>query len=136
MAPISVVLAVGAPLLHARVRGVLIIDPGTVLVHDAMSGLDAAQQAEYLTPSIVLCDRQMLADPNFAGFQAGKKLGPLVVLVTVNCDRMRSKSSLTISGTIPFDTRPGDMASRLLAILQAATALPDAAEAERLRTPT
>jgi hypothetical protein len=134
MTPISVVLAIGAPLLHARVRGVLISDPGTMLVHDAVSGLDAVRLTEHLGPRIVLCDRQMLADPHFVGFQAGIKSGPLVVMVTVNSDAMRSKSSLTISGTIPFDTRPGDMGSRLFAILQAA-ALPEPAEAARLRAP-
>jgi len=135
MTPISVVLAIGAPLLHARVRGVLISDPGTMLIHDAMSGLDAARQTEHLGPRIVLCDRQMLADPHFGGFQAGMKSGPLVVVVTVNSDAMRSKSSLTISGTIPFDTRPGDMGSRLSAILEAVTAVPNPAEAARLRAP-
>ena len=133
MAPISVVLAVGAPLLHARVRSVLIADPGMALVHDAVSGVDAASRVEYLRPSIVLCDRQMLGDPDFAGMRLRKEGCPLVVLVTVNSGVPRAHSSLTISGAIPFDTCSGDMASRLRAILQVAAAAPQPASAQSAR---
>jgi DNA-binding NarL/FixJ family response regulator len=122
MTPISILLAVSAPLLHARVRSVLIADPDMALVHDAVSGTDAARQTAYLTPSIVLCDRQMLADPDFAGMRIRKGCCPLVVLVTVNSEVLRTNTSLTISGTVPFDARPRDMASRLRAVLMAGVA--------------
>src|SRR4051794_24468653 len=137
MTPISILLAVSAPLLHARVRSVLIADPDMALVHDAVSGTDAARQTAYLTPSIVLCDRQMLAHPDFAGMRIRKGSCPLVVLVTVNSEVLRAHTSLTISGTVPFDARPRDMASRLRALLMAevAAAAQDAATAARPPAP-
>jgi chemotaxis response regulator CheB len=127
MTPISIVLAVGAPLLHARVRSVLTADSGMALVHDALDGADAARQIAYLTPSIVLCDRQMLNDPDFAVIRLRKGRCPHVVLITVNSDAPRTTTSLTLAGTVPFDARADDMASRLRAILLAevAAASPD-----------
>jgi DNA-binding NarL/FixJ family response regulator len=138
MTPISILLAVGAPLLHARVRSVLIADPGMALVHDAISATDAARQTAYLTPSIVLCDRQMLADPDFSVIRLRKGCCPLLVLVTVNSDIVRVHTALTISGTVPFDARPRDMASRLHAILLAgvAAAAQEAATAARRPAPS
>jgi hypothetical protein len=138
MTPISILLAVGAPLLHARVRSVLTADTGMVLVHDALGGADAARQIAYLTPSIVLCDRQMLNDPDFAVIRLRKGRCPHVVLVTVNSDAPRTTTSLTIAGTVPFDARPDDMASRLRAILLAevAAAAPDPSAPARRPVPS
>ncbi len=108
------------------------------MVHDAVSGVDAARQTAYLTPSIVLCDRQMLADPDFAAIRLRKGSCPLLVLVTVNSEALRAHTSLTISGTVPFDARPGDMVSRLRALLMAgvAAAAQDTAAAARRPAPS
>ncbi len=108
MAPITVVLAVGAPLLHARMSRLLIDDPGVVFVHDAVSGTEAARQIAYWTPRIVLCDRHMLAEPDFNGMRFGQGRGPCVVLVTVSSDVPRATTGLTIAGTVPVCVHLGN----------------------------
>lgn len=126
MAQISVVLAIAAPLLRARVRGIILQDPGTKLAHEALHGLDAAERAADLSPHVVLCDRQMLSDADFATLRIEQADGPIVVLVTVNSEGMPARSPIPLAGTVPFDTRSGDLASRLRAILHIRAAKPEA----------
>lgn len=120
-------LAIAAPLLHSRMRAITVNDPGMLLVHDTLSGLDAAEHTRELAPRVVLCDRQMLADPDFIGLHAARKDRPLIVLVTVNCEGIPPRSPLALAGTVPFNTRAGDLASRLRAILHIEAAKPELA---------
>ena len=125
MVRITVMLAIAAPLLHSRMRAITLNDPGMLLVYDTLSGLDAAEHSRDLAPRVVLCDRQMLADPDFIGLQAARRDRPLIVLVTVNCEGIPARSPLALAGTVPFNTRAGDLASRLRAILHIEAAKPD-----------
>jgi len=131
MEQITVMLAIAAPLLHSRMRGITVNDPGTLLVYDALNGLDAAEHMREETPHVVLCDRQMLADPDFIGLHIARRDGPLVVLVTVNCEGIPARSPIALAGTVPFNTRTGDLASRLRAILHIEAAKPGLTAAAR-----
>ena len=124
MAEISVVLAIAAPLLRARLRSVLMQDPGISVVHDAVAGADAAQQVLERKPQIMLCDRLMLTDSGLAALARQKKQETLAVLVTVNIEAMPAQALIPIAGTLPFTIGPGDMTSRLRAMLHIAAAPP------------
>ncbi|HEY8284486.1 MAG TPA: hypothetical protein VIJ28_08875 [Chloroflexota bacterium] len=125
MIRITVMLAIAAPLLHSRMRAITVNDPGMFLVYDTLNGLDAVEHMRDLAPRVVLCDRQMLADPDFVGLQIARRDRPLVVLVTVNCEGIPPRSPIALAGTVPFNTRAGDLASRLRAILHIEAAKPE-----------
>ena len=125
MVRITVMLAIAAPLLHSRMRAITVNDPGTLLVYDTLNGRDAEEHMRDLAPRVVLCDRQMLADPDFAGLQVARRDRPLVVLVTVNCEGIPPRAPIALAGTVPFNTRAGDLASRLRAILHIEAAKPE-----------
>jgi hypothetical protein len=79
----------------------------------------------------------MLGDPDFAALRFGQPAGPLVVLVTVNSEGMPARSPIALAGTVPFNMRSGDLASRLRAILHidAAKPEPSTVRASRVFTP-
>ncbi|MDB5077368.1 MAG: hypothetical protein JWO42_3547 [Chloroflexi bacterium] len=122
MPQISVVLALASPLLHARLRAELLLDPTIRVLHDTGIAAQAVVETARLRPQVLLCDREMLVDPDLAALAQRMVHMPPIVLVTVYKEGVPTRHVLPIAGTIPFDMRRGELASRLNQILEQARA--------------
>lgn len=126
MSAIPLLLALSSPLLHARLRAELARDPGCVIAGDTNSAAGLVAEAVRLRPRVILVDRDMLLHPALASLPGLLRPLPAVVMVTVYKEGLPTGQRLPISGTLPFDARPGDIAAILTALLSAAAPAPAA----------
>jgi DNA-binding NarL/FixJ family response regulator len=120
MPQISAVLALASPLLHARLRAELLLHPAIQVLHHTGIASQAVAETARLQPQVLLCDREMLLDPDLATLARCMTPIPLVVLVTVYKEGVPVGHVLPIAATIPFDVRPDELAYRLNHILNQA----------------
>jgi chemotaxis response regulator CheB len=118
MSQITVVLALASPLLHARLRAELALDPGIRVLHDTGNAVRAIEETALLQPDVLMVDRDMIVDPALADARLRIEPMPAVVLVTVYKEGIPTRHALPIAGIMPFDTKPGDLAQKLGDILR------------------
>jgi hypothetical protein len=120
MSQITVVLALASPLLHARLRAELALDPGIRVLHDTGNAVRAIEETALQQPDVLMVDRDMIVDSTLAEAKLRIKPMPAVVLVTVYREGIPTRHALPIAGLLPFDTKPGNLAIRLGDILRRA----------------
>jgi DNA-binding NarL/FixJ family response regulator len=118
MAQISVLLALSSPILHAKLRSEILLDPGLVLVHATTDAGDAIFQTRRHQPQVVLCDRGILADGQMATIAQQTRVVSLLVLVALNDDKSATRVPVPVAGTISVNHRPGELAERLQMIIE------------------
>lgn len=122
MRQITVLLALISPVLHARMRTEILMDPELALVYDAGSPAEAVAQARLYQPQIVLCDRGMLQDGQMLAIAQQASVVSLLALVTLGDESKLPRVPVPVAGTIPANHRPGDLANRLQTIIDAPAA--------------
>jgi hypothetical protein len=120
MSQITVVLALASPLLHARLRAELALDPGIRVLHDTGNVVRAIEETALLRPDVLMVDRDMIVDTALANARLRIEPMPAVVLVTVYREGIPVRHVLPIAGILPFDTKPGNIAVKLGDILRRA----------------
>ncbi len=122
MRQVSVLLAIASSMLHAKVRSEVMADPALELVGDASTPLQAIAQTRRLEPRIVLCDQDMLAGGQMAVLAQQTVVVSLLVLVTPDDETWLPRLSVPVAGTVSAHHRPGDLANKLKAIIDAPAA--------------
>jgi len=117
MKQISVLLACSSPALHAKYLSEVQLHPALALLYDAKTTIEAIIQTRIRQPQIVLCDRGMLADGQMNAIAQQANVVSLLVLVRIGEDNVRVP--VPVAGIIPSSHRPGDLAERLQAIIDA-----------------
>ena len=117
MKQISVLLACSSPALHAKYHSEVQLHPALELLYDAKTPGEAVIQTRIHQPQIVLCDRGMLADGQMNAIAQQATVVSLLVLVCMGEDNVRVP--VPVAGIIPSTHRPGDLAERLQAIVDA-----------------
>ncbi|MDB5058747.1 MAG: hypothetical protein JWO59_2219 [Chloroflexi bacterium] len=125
MTQITVLLALSSPILHAKLRSEILLDPSLVLVHATTDPGDAIFQTRRHQPQVVLCDRGILADGQMTVIAQQERVVSLLVLVSFNEDRSALRVPVPVAGTIPINHRPGELAERLQTIIDAPAAFVD-----------
>jgi DNA-binding NarL/FixJ family response regulator len=120
MSQITVVLALASPLLHARLRAELALDPGIRVLHDTGNAVRAIEETALLRPDVLMVDRDMIVDTALADARLRIEPMPAVVLVTVYREGIPTRHVLPIAGILPYDTKPGNLAVKLGDILRRA----------------
>jgi DNA-binding NarL/FixJ family response regulator len=125
-------------MLHAKLRSEVLLDPGLALVYDASTPADAVSQVRLHQPEVVLCDRGMVADGQMNTISQQARVVSLLVLVTVGDEATAMRVPVPVAGTIPANRRPGDLADRLQAIVDAPSAFnePGVRLSKHLRPPS
>ncbi len=120
MSQITVVLALASPLLHARLRAELALDPDSRVLHETGNQGSAVEEGARQQPDILMVDRDMIVDATLADPRLRGKSVPAVVLVNVYKEGIPTRHVLPVAGVMPFDTKPGDLAHKLAEILRQA----------------
>jgi hypothetical protein len=122
MSRISLVLALASPLLHARLRAEIALDPAIEILFDSGNPARIVEETVKLRPPVLLVDREMILAPALADLARQINPLPAVVMVTVYKEGVPVGHMLPIAGSFMFDTRPGDISRRLNTILNAVRA--------------
>jgi GGDEF domain-containing protein len=113
---LRVFLAMSAPLLLARVRQALRMEPGVVIVGEAQSASRTALQAESADPEFILCDERMLSDPEMERLaqSRSRSFAPRFVLMTSNPLLVTYRGAVQISLTLRLDANGSEIRERLV----------------------
>jgi GGDEF domain-containing protein len=121
-----VFLAISAPLLRARLRQQLQLEPGIEIVGEAPTAALSASYALEADPQFMLCDERVLADPELERFaqQRSRSGTPKFVLMTSNPQLVVYRGPVPVTLALRIDATGAEMREQLAAALEPPPVLP------------